>query len=362
MQPFHWPWKPDPDYTRLRDAIDRKGDPHNVRFLELFADDEVIFHLLGQVPTSAHGDRREWIGSYLDLKTKFWYQLGYDAFWQDILLDFPQTRLTAADTAGLARKERLWVDEKSGIITSWKDFETYPWPDPLSADYYPMEYLARTLPEGMAIIARVGGILEQVMWLVGYEPFAVWLYDEQDLIEALFKKVEEIFLPVADSVVQMDSVMALWMGDDMGYRSATMIAPKHLRKYVFPIQKKIAAIAHRYGKPFMLHSCGNLETVMEDLIEDVRIDCKHSFEDVILPVEQFSQRYGRRISVIGGVDVDLLCRGSEEEIRKRTRSILETCAPSRGYILGTGNTVANYIPLHNFLTMIDEGQRFNHRQ
>jgi uroporphyrinogen decarboxylase len=296
---------------------------------------------------------------YLDQKTRFWHQLGYDAFWQDIFLAFPDKRLFSEDTADLKRQRRSWVDEKASVITTWEDFERYPWPKAEDADYYPLEYLARTLPEGMAVIARAGGILEQVMWLVGYESFALLIYDDPALIQALFDKVEEIFLPVARSLAQMDRVMALWMGDDMGYRTATMIAPQHLRQYVFPIQKKIAAITHEQGLPFMLHSCGQLEAVMEDLIDDVAIDCKHSFEDVIVPVEDFSRRYGERISVIGGVDVDLLCRGSEAQIRQRTRTILEACAPTRGYILGTGNTVANYIPLKNFLIMLDEGQRYN---
>jgi uroporphyrinogen decarboxylase len=344
----------------LLDAICRRGDPHNVRFLELFADEEVIYHALGVKPADGFWKTRDGIDWYLDQKTKFWHLLGYDAFWQDIIQIFPQTRLDAEDTAELKRQRRYWVDEKTGIINSWQDFERYPWPKPEDNNYYPLEYLARTLPEGMGIIARIGGVLEQVMWLVGYEAFALLIYDDPALIEALFHKVEEIFLPTAEAIAQMDRVIALWMGDDMGYRTATMISTRHMRQYVFPIQKKIAAIAHRYGKPFMLHSCGNLEAVMEDLIEDVGIDSKHSFEDLIIPVEEFSRRYGERVSVIGGVDVDLLCRGSEAEIRRRTRQILTACAPSGGYILGSGNTIANYIPLKNYLIMLDEGQRFNH--
>jgi len=30
-----------------------------------------------------------------------------------------------------------------------------------------------------------------------------------------------------------------------------------------------------------------------------------------------------------------------------------------GYCLGTGNTVANYMPLENFLIMLDEGRKYN---
>ena len=29
-----------------------------------------------------------------------------------------------------------------------------------------------------------------------------------------------------------------------------------------------------------------------------------------------------------------------------------------GYCLGTGNTMANYIPIDNYLAMVDEGRKF----
>jgi uroporphyrinogen decarboxylase len=59
--------------------------------------------------------------------------------------------------------------------------------------------------------------------------------------------------------------------------------------------------------------------------------------------------------------MDLLSRGTEEQVRNRVRDILTTCGNCGGYILGSGNTIANYVPLTNFFAMIDEGHRFNRR-
>jgi uroporphyrinogen decarboxylase len=100
---------------------------------------------------------------------------------------------------------------------------------------------------------------------------------------------------------------------------------------------------------------------MPDLIEDVRIDAKHSFEDVIVPVEQFKQRWGTRVAVLGGVDVDLLSRGTENDIRHRTEQILKACAPSGGYACGSGNSITNYMPAANYVAMIQTIHRFNGR-
>lgn len=362
MKLHDWSWKPNPDYARLLRALQRRGDVHCVPFLELFADLEAIAAVLDEpvIPREVWKADREALERSLDQKIRFWHRLGYDAFCQGAILELPDMfRLGSNDTASLPRQERRWVDEKAGMITNWADFACYPWPRTADADLYPLEYMARHLPEGMAIIAAISGVLEPVMWLMGYETLAFAIYDQPDLIEAMFSKIAEIFVPLARTLVQMDRVVALWMGDDMGFKTGTMIAPDDLRRFVLPIQKQIASIAHEQSMPFLLHSCGNLEAVMDDLIDDVGIDAKHSFEDAIDPVESFTARYGDRVSVIGGVDMDLLARGTEEQVRSRTREVLEACAPSKAYVLGSGNSIANYIPTSNFLAMIDEGWRYN---
>jgi uroporphyrinogen decarboxylase len=362
LSPSTWPWKPDPDYRRLLDALRREGQPDRVPFLELFADPEIIAAFLGEPVTPAE-DRyasREALTRRLDQKIRFWHILGYDALWQGPVLDFPDMLLLESqDTARLRRPVRSWVNEKAGAITSWADFERYSWPRPEQADLYPLEYMAERLPEGMGILAQISGVYEPVSWLMGYQTLSLCLYEAPDLVDAMFARVREIILPLARSLAQMDRVIGIWMGDDLGFKTGTLIAPRHLRQYVFPIQKEVADIAHTHGLPFILHSCGNLAAVMEDLIAGVGIQAKHSFEDVIQPVEAFVDQYGGRIAAIGGVDVDLLTSGTEQQVRQRTRQVLAACTPGRGYVLGSGNSVANYIPLENFLAMLDEGWRFN---
>lgn len=356
------PWKPDPDYHRLLNALRRQGDPNHITWLELFADPEIKRVVLEETTTLTKEkikDRAD-LKAWVDQLIQFWYRLGYDAFWLGPKLTWPGLHsLATQDSATLSRGIRTWVNEKAGKITNWDEFERYPWPAFSDVDFYPLEYAAQRLPEGMAIIGQVSGFLEPVMWLMGYETFATAIYDQPDLVEAMFTRLSEIYLPVARSLVEADGVVALWMGDDMGYKTSTMISPKHLRKYVFPIQKQVCKIAHAKGFPFLLHSCGNLDLIMQDLIDDVSIDAKHSFEDAIEPVERFCDRFGKRIAVIGGVDMDILTRGTEAQVRARTRQILEACASSRGYILGSGNSIANYIQPRNFLAMLDEGYRFN---
>ena len=107
-----------------------------------------------------------------------------------------------------------------------------------------------------------------------------------------------------------------------------------------------------------MHSCGKLDLILPDLVDTVGIDGKHSYEDTIADVRELKAGLGQRVALLGGIDVDFLCRASEEQIRSRVRKVLRTCQPGGGYCLGTGNTVANYIPLESYLAMLDEGRKF----
>jgi uroporphyrinogen decarboxylase len=156
-------------------------------------------------------------------------------------------------------------------------------------------------------------------------------------------------------------MVALWSGDDMGFKTATLISPQHLREYILPWHRRYAEIAHAQGKPYILHSCGNLREIMPDLVEDVRIDAKHSFEDAIQPVEDFHRLWHGQVAAIGGLDVDLLARGTEADVVRRTESILAACAPRGGYAAGSGNTVTNYVPVDNYLAMVETVHRYNGR-
>ncbi len=81
-------------------------------------------------------------------------------------------------------------------------------------------------------------------------------------------------------------------------------------------------------------------------------------EDTIENICDTKRMYGDRSAVLGGMDVDFLCRAEESEIRKRVRDTLEVCQPGGGFCLRTGNTVVNYIPLDNYLVMVDESRRY----
>ncbi|MBU0596022.1 hypothetical protein KJ567_05010 [Candidatus Bipolaricaulota bacterium] len=357
---------PKPDIEQFVAVITGHKPPDRVHFAELFLDNETM-----QVISEKYLDRRWVTPDYADRATflpyfdnviECWHRLGYDYVWAGGWLEilFHGKYRVGADTAEHAKSTRIWMEESDGVVSSWEDFEKYPWPDAKTVSLAAYEYASKRLPEGMGLFACFGqGTLENVMnVLVGLEPLSYMLYEQPDLVEAIVEKVGQILYTLSERVIGLPKLAGFFQGDDMGYQSATLIAPDHLRKYVLPWHKKIAKLAHDNHLLYILHSCGNLDEIMEDLIDDVGIDAKHSFQDKILPVADFKARYGDRIGTLGGVDVDKMCRWSEKEIRPYVREILDRCMPGGRYALGTGNSVANYIPTENYLAMLDEGMKW----
>jgi uroporphyrinogen decarboxylase len=131
-----------------------------------------------------------------------------------------------------------------------------------------------------------------------------------------------------------------------------MLSPDDLRRYVFPWHQRIVAAAHAAGKPGILHSCGNASEIMDDIIDTMAFDGKHSFEDTIQPIEDAYDQYKGRVALLGGIDVDYVIRSEPDAVYRRSREMLERASAVGGYALGTGNSVPAYVPDENYCAMV----------
>lgn len=336
-----------PDFSRFLKMLRRDGELDRVPFYEFGIDRNAKAVIMGK-PMATIEDLIE-----------FQSCMGYDYVKSGVkgcLIEMKGTKTAGEKEPGLNGKREYWVADM-GCIKTWADYEKFKWPDPKNYDYSAIERTSKLLPDGMKIIVTFGHVLEDVTGIMGYETLVYALYDDPDLVEAIFERVAERYISGYETCAQMDCIGALEISDDLGFKTSTMLSPDTLRKYVFPWYKRYCDICHAYNKPLIMHSCGNLQSIMEDLL-DCGIDAKHSYEDQILPVTQMKEQYGKKVAVLGGIDVDLLSRGTEDEIRKRVREVLEVCMPGGGYALGSGNTITNYVPVSNYLAMIDEGLRY----
>ena len=364
---------PAPDFAELERVLKGEQEPQRVHLIELKVDDELLQVIkeryLGEpwIPPPdwgawtyfppAEGIRPPYFQQLITLH----HRLGYDYVraWAQWPGHPPPILHQAEDTALLPRAVRKWVNEGRGLITSWDEFEAFPW-DSITPDCSISELMAQSLPPGMKIVVQSSFFEHVLHTLLGHEGLFYMVYDDPELVAQVFERWGQKVYDYYEAAIQAEEVGAIFHGDDLGFKTSTMLSPAVLRRYVLPWLKRYVALAHAHGKMFWYHCCGNVyDGVIEDLIEDVQIDAFHSFQDIIMPVTEFKARYGDRVAALGGVDVDKLARLDKPSLREYIRTILERCMPGGRFALGSGNSVTNYVPLENYLIMLQEARRWS---
>lgn len=249
---------------------------------------------------------------------------------------------------------------EGAIITDRESFDKYQWPEIENCDFSMIKKVGEYLPEGMKFIPfSLDGVLENVIGVTGYENLCIMLYEDRELVSDIFENIGSRLLSYFEKCLEYDEVGAILQNDDWGFNTQTFLSPKDMREFVFPWHKKMAEAAHKKGKYAILHSCGYFNDIIEDVIEDIKMDARHSYEDTIVPVEQAYEDLYPRIAVLGGMDIDFLARSSDEDVYKRSRAILERTQRRGGYALGSGNSVPDYVPDQNFIAMVKAALDFD---
>lgn len=347
-----WERPDEPDFSRLRKALHRE-EPDRVPLAELLVHQDVMEAFLGHAVDNLSQD------------IEFWVRAGYDFYPIGIGLLKPGEVVEAAYQTmeaeyGLYRDRnvRRWAMEHEGAITTVEDFERFPWPDPEQVDLTILDEAEALLPDGMQVVIDEGKIFTPVWMLMGFERFCLALHEDLDLVERLFQKVGEFQYAIAERVLQHPAVGALWMPDDIAYKTGLMVRPEILRKYLFPWYIRIGKLARARDIPYIYHSDGNLWEVMEDIVA-AGFDALHPIEPGAMDIYEVKQRYGDRLALIGNIDLrSTLTLGSPEEVRKEVQERIQRLAPGGGYIVSSSNSVPEYVPLANYVTMLEATYRF----
>jgi uroporphyrinogen decarboxylase len=328
----------EPDFNNLL-AVLRREVPARPTLFEFFLNEKLYQRLAPLSKSEAetpYAAQRQIIAAF--------HRVGYD--YATILVpgfEFPSERVYDQQTISI---------NTGGLISDWESLEAYLWPDPEIADYAILDVLAQELPAGMKIICYgPGGVLENAIEIVGYERLCFMLADDPKLVMEIFEGVGSHLVQFYERVAAHPAVGACISNDDWGFKTQTMFSPPQMRKYVFPWHKRIADVVHAAGKPVILHSCGHFGRIIDDMVE-IGIDGRHSYEDNILPVEQAYERYHGHFAILGGIDLDFICRSTPEEVYARAKALLDQTAARGAYALGTGNSVPEYVPDENYFAMI----------
>ncbi|UCE41898.1 MAG: hypothetical protein JSV17_02635 [Candidatus Aminicenantes bacterium] len=327
-----------PNFENLLSVL-RREVPSRPTLFEFYFNERIYSRVVpGYTPT----DPEAWFKRFIQT----FYQLGYD--FATILL--PGFQFSDPD---LRETKETFSMNEGAVIRNRQEFDAFDWPDPEDANYDLLNRLSADLPKGMKLIPYTpDGVLENVIRLMGFDTLCFNLHDNLQLVEDVFAQVGSRLVRYYEKAVPYDCVGACLANDDWGFISSTFISTDALRRFVFPWYKKIVDISHAAGKPVILHSCGYFENIIEDIIEGMHFDGRHSYEDNIMPVEQAYEKYHQRLAIIGGIDINFICESPPGEVYKRSKAMLERAAERGAYALGTGNSVPEYVPDENFFALI----------
>lgn len=332
----------EPDFNNLVSVLKRKIPDRPVLF-EFAINDRLI----GKLSGITKEENRSRLAPFKRLIMSF-ANAGYDyttiSAWRTNTLSFAKSEIAEKESRSL---------NSGNMITDRESFDKYQWPNPEQGDYDIYYDVHSELPDGMKLIAGGnGGLLENVIDLVGFENISMMSMLDEVLTTDIFDAIGSRLLRFYEIVASIETIGACIVNDDWGFKNQTMFSPEMLKRWVFPWHKKIVEGIHKAGKYAILHSCGQLKDVMNDVIDDMGYDAKHSFEDQITPVEEAFNIWGERIAILGGIDLDFLARNTPEKIIQRSKLMLSKGLDKGGYALGSGNSIPDYIPDKNYLAMI----------
>ncbi len=332
-----------PDFDRLRDTLfNQKAE--SVPLIELGIDPYIKSLILNRPCLT------------LQDEVGFMQQMGYDFVKLQPVIEWDigeqMTAKSNADNAPVSSPDRAWAPGSGGIIKDWTTFENYLWPDPSHIDYSAFEEIKQILPDGMGVIGQYGDIFTLVWEMMGFENFAIAIYEQPDLVETLFGKVSKIILSMFDAMSDMDWVGALWYSDDIAYSSGLMVHPDILKQYFFPPLTHIGRLTQKRNIPFIYHSDGVLWDVMDEIISS-GVNALHPIEPKSMDILEVKKKVGDKLCLCGGIEVDLLARASEDDIIKLVRKLLKEVARDGGYCAGSSNSIPEYVNVRNYLAMIN---------
>lgn len=335
-----------PDYTNILMVLNNQR-PNYLPLYEHHIDTPFISKVSGE-ELSSDGLNPNELEEFYRKIISFWRDMTYDAF------DFE------AAICDIFPGHGAIMGGMKGPIQNRADFNRYPWDDIpriFQETYVPhFEAIRKVLPHGMKAYGGCGyGIFEASQDLVGYEPLCLMQYLDPELYTDLFLRIGDLYFELWTWVIKNCSDIFVFyrMGDDLGYKTSTMLEPEIIRQYIFPQYRRIIDLVHNSGKKFLLHSCGNIFTLMEDII-NLGIDAKHSNEDQIAPFSEWIEKYSERIGLFGGFDMNELIMNDYDYVFEKVRvEGSRFRAMAKGYGLGSGNSIPDYMQEEGFMAMID---------
>jgi uroporphyrinogen decarboxylase len=235
-----------------------------------------------------------------------------------------------------------------GAIKSRADLARIDLPDPDDPALYEpyRQFIDRYRETDRALFCFLNLGSDPVILGMGFETFALALYDDPTLVETLFEIYTGWYARAVSHLCELDFDF-LWFGDDIAFKTGPYVSPKVFRELFLPHYRRVA---DQITKPWIFHSDGNLMPIIDDLLS-LGMQGIHPIEPAAMDLGELKRRYAGEVCFVGHISVDALSRGTPQEVEGLVRDAIRTAGPGGGYIAGSANSIPYYAGPENVRAM-----------
>jgi len=154
---------------------------------------------------------------------------------------------------------------------------------------------------------------ERMQFLRGTAELYMDIAEENPDFERTLAMVHEYCMAILETAVKTD-VDAIAFMDDWGSQRALLINPEAWRKYFKPLYRDYCELAKKHGKKVYMHSDGNIECIIGDLVE-IGVDALNS-QLFVMDIEEIGRKYRGKITFWGELDRQAIApKGSPDDVR-----------------------------------------------
>jgi uroporphyrinogen decarboxylase len=147
----------------------------------------------------------------------------------------------------------------------------------------------------------------------------------------------------------------IWYYEDMGYKQHPFMSPCMYREIIQPAHTCTVQWAHSQNLPVVMHSCGYVEPLLPGMLE-AGIDCLQVIEvKAGMDLLRLYERYGDRLSFMGGIDVRVLYNNDRAEIDAELEAKIPVVKGRYGYVLHSDHSIPNNVHPNTYRYFVEKG-------